>query len=89
MSCEKEVKYSEGVFCCEECSKIKPKLNIKIDEYYYNCSDGCCTNYGTITTVNELELPCHNQDAPTMIKQILEHLGYEVEMEFLYNGDDV
>jgi hypothetical protein len=89
MSCEKEVEYSEGVFCCEECSKIKPKLNIKIDEYSYKCGDGCCDHYGTVTTVNGMELPCHNQDAETMIRQILEHLGYEVEMESLYNGEEL
>lgn len=41
---------------------------------------GCCTNYGTITTVNGVELESHNQDSYTMIKQILEHLGYEVEI---------
>jgi hypothetical protein len=32
-------------------------------------------------------MPCHNQDAPTIIVQILEYLGYEVEMEYLFNGE--
>jgi len=59
---------------------MKPKLHINLNEYYYDCGDGCCTNYGTITTVNGVELEYHNQDAYTMIKQILEHLGYEVEI---------
>ena len=54
------------------------ELNIKIEEYNYACSDGCCLNYGTITTVNGIELPCHNQDTQTIVKQILEHLGYAV-----------
>lgn len=30
-----------------------------LDEYYYNCGDGCCTNYGTTTTVNGKELDQH------------------------------
>ena len=54
------------------------KLNIKIEEYSYECGDGCCLNYGTITTVNDVKLPCHNQDTETIVKQILEHLGYAV-----------
>jgi hypothetical protein len=59
---------------------MKPKLEINLNEYYYDCAEGCCTNYGTITTVNGVELESHNQDSYTMIKQILEHLGYEVEI---------
>jgi hypothetical protein len=67
--------------------KDKPVLNIKLEEYCHTCGDGCCTDYGTITTVNGEELPCHNQDASTIVKQILEHLGYKVEMEEEYNFD--
>ena len=52
---------------------MKPKLEINLNEYCYNCADGCCTNYGTITTVNRVELECHNQDTYKIIKQILEH----------------
>lgn len=37
-------------------------LKINLTEYGYSCGDGCCYNYGTITTVNGVELPCHNQD---------------------------
>mgnify|MGYP003338018832 CR=1 FL=1 len=43
-------------------------------------------NYGTITTVNGVELPCHNQNAETILKQVLEHLGYKVE---IVSSDDV
>jgi hypothetical protein len=56
-------------------------LKIKIEEYGYSCADGCCYNYGTITTVNDIELPCHNQDVETIVSQILTHLGYTVEFE--------
>lgn len=60
-------------------------LKVKLHEYGYSCSDGCCYNYGTITTVNDIELPCHNQDTETILRQVLEHLGYKVEID--YTGD--
>lgn len=61
-------------------------LKINLTEYGYSCGDGCCYNYGTITTVNGVELPFHNQDAVTILIQVLEHLGYKVEIEY---SDDV
>jgi hypothetical protein len=57
-------------------------LKIKLEEYDYKCTDGCCDHYGTITTINGVELPCHNTDTETIVKQILEHLGYKVEFEY-------
>ena len=63
----------------------KNKLNINLTEYTYDCSDGCCTTFGTITTVNGVELPYNNQDTETILRQVLEHLGYEVEIEYSYN----
>ncbi|HRH58105.1 MAG TPA: hypothetical protein PLS10_10645 [Chitinophagales bacterium] len=59
---------------------MKEKLQISFNEYYHNCSDGCCTTYGTVTIVNGVELEFHNQDIETIVRQILEHLGYEVEI---------
>lgn len=61
-------------------------LNINLHEYGYSCGDGCCYNYGTITTLNKTELPCHNQDAGTILRQVLEHLGYCVEITY---SDDI
>ena len=61
------------------------KLNISLAEYTYTCGDGCCTDFGTVTTVNGVELPCHNQDAETILRQVLEHLGYEVDIESSYD----
>ena len=60
------------------------KLKIKLTEYHYKCGDGCCDTFGTITEVNGVELPCHNQDAETILRQVLEHLGYDVEIESEY-----
>ena len=61
------------------------KLNISLTEYTYECGDGCCTNFGTVTTVNGVNLPFHNQDTATILQQVLEHLGYEVEIESKYD----
>ncbi len=63
------------------------KLNINLNDYEYKCGDGCCDNYGTITTIDGIELSCHNQDPGTIVKQILEHLGYEVKVTLSYNGE--
>jgi hypothetical protein len=61
------------------------KLKITFTEYGYSCGDGCCYNSGTITTVNGVELPLHNDDGETIAQQILEHLGYKVEVEYIYD----
>jgi len=61
------------------------KVKITLEEYYYDCADGCCTNYGTITTVNGEELDLHNQDVETILKGVLEKLGYDVEIESTYS----
>lgn len=61
-------------------------LKIKLHEYDYHCGDGCCSSYGTITTINNIELPCHNQDTGAILTQILEHLGYKVDIEY---SDDI
>lgn len=60
-------------------------LNIELEEYDYTCSDGCCHNYGTVTKVNGIELPIHNQDAETILSQVLTHLGYTVKIETKYD----
>jgi len=62
------------------------KVKIELNEYCYTCSDGCCTDYGTITKVNGEECDTHNQDAGTIVKQILEKLGYEVELIETYES---
>lgn len=83
--------YAEIYKECEVKKLNKPAvsgsvLKINLHEYGYSCGDGCCYNYGTVTTVNGNELPCHNQDAATILSQVLEHLGYTVEMSY---SDDV
>jgi hypothetical protein len=66
---------------------MKPtkKLTIRLEDYDSTCGDGCCYNFGTITTVNGVELPYNNQDTETILRQVLEHLGYEVDIEYSYD----
>ena len=33
-----------------------------------------------ITNINGVDLDCHNQDTQTILQQVLEHLGYEVDI---------
>ena len=69
----------------EQINANKDKLNISLTEYTYECGDGCCTNFGTVTAVNGVDLPYHNQDTQTILQQVLEYLGYEVEIESKYD----
>lgn len=66
---------------------MKEKLIIELNEYCYKCSDGCCTNYGTVVKVNGTEMPFHNQDTKTIIEQILQHIGYEVDIIETFDGE--
>jgi hypothetical protein len=57
-------------------------LYITFEDYDSICSDGCCHDYGTITTLNGIELECHNQDTESILMQILLHLNYNVTIEY-------
>jgi len=56
------------------------KVVIYIEDYFYDCADGCCTNYGTIVKVDGIEMPFHNSDTKTILEEVLRHLGFEVEI---------
>jgi hypothetical protein len=60
------------------------RVKITLQEYESYCGDGCCLDYGTITTVNGEELGFRNTDTETIVRGILEKLGYEVEIENVY-----
>lgn len=63
------------------------KLNIKFTDYEYPCGDGCCLDYGILTEINGETLDLRNTDMETQVRQILEHLGYEVNIETIYDRD--
>ena len=46
-----------------------------------------CEDYGTVTKVNGVKLPIMNQETGTIVKKILEHIGYEVEVIETYEFD--
>jgi hypothetical protein len=62
-------------------------LTINIHQYSYSSADGGSYNYGTITTLNGNELPCRNNDIESVIRQLLEHLGYNVEITLTEDHD--
>ena len=64
------------------------KIKIELDEYDYDCADGCCTNYGTIVTVSGEELTAHNSDTAMIIRNILSHMGYDAEVVEKFNGEE-
>lgn len=56
-------------------------IKIKLHEYNYSCTDGCCDYWGTRIFVNGEQLASESQDTATIVKAILEHLGHDVEIE--------
>jgi len=62
------------------------KIIIELEDYDYTCGDGCCYEYGTIVRVNGEELPFRNDDRETILKQVLEHLGYNAVIKDIKGG---
>lgn len=65
----------------------KPKVKITFEDYSYKCGDGCCDMWGTVTTVNGVELPFHNEDVDTIVEGILNALGYDCEVDRIFEED--
>jgi hypothetical protein len=57
---------------------FKQKLVIELNEYDYTGSSNDI--YGMVVKVNGVEMPYHNLDTSTILEEVLEHLGYEVEI---------
>lgn len=66
---------------------IDKRVTVEFNEYDYQCADGCCNTWGFEVRVNGVELDAQNLDVQTQVQQILEHLGYEVEIINKYNGE--
>ena len=60
------------------------QVKITFKHYESYCADGCCYDYGMVTKVNGEELDFRNTDTDTIVQGILEKLGYEVEIETIY-----
>ena len=70
-------------------------VKIELRNWHYQCSDGCCDNYGTYLYLNgkQLEHPDPEQydnkylgeDVPTALMAVLKELGYSVQIENTYD----
>ena len=63
---------------------MKKKVKITLEEWDYICADGCCSEYGMITTVNGIEVASHDTDTAVILEKVLKHLGIDVEVENIY-----
>lgn len=63
------------------------KVKIDIHEWTSECGDKCCFNYGTSVTVNGSRLFGENSDYESILVKVLEHLGYEVELNVKIDED--
>lgn len=60
---------------------MKPRITVRFEEWEYTCRDGCCYEWGTTVYINGEQVTQFNAGAPEAnIIEILEHLGYEVEI---------
>lgn len=66
----------------------KQKLSVILEDYDYSCTDGCCTMYGTRVFVNGEKLQAENTDTQTIVRGILEHLGYDAQVEHRDETDE-
>ncbi len=57
------------------------KTSIKLSKrpYYYQCGDGCCTEWGEIWYVNGVEV-CSGPCDDNRLQQLLDHLGYDARI---------
>lgn len=60
----------------------KQKIKLTFKDWDYTCGDGCCYDYGTDVFVNGEEVSTHQSNLEQTLRDVLEHLGYEVEIEY-------
>ena len=70
-----------------EFEEVQPTVNIEFKDWMHTCGDGCCTDYGTNTFVNGVELDIINEDLETVTEKIFTELGYKVTTNRTYHGD--
>jgi len=62
---------------------VNKRLSIKLEDWHYQCGDGCCDMYGTEIVLNGKK--CDNQyagdDVRTALEFVLTKLGYEVDID--------
>lgn len=62
---------------------VSKRLSIKLEDWHYQCGDGCCDMYGTGIALNDKV--CDNQYAgdnvQTALEFVLTELGYDVDID--------
>lgn len=62
---------------------VSKRLSIKLEDWHYQCGDGCCDMYGTEIALNKKV--CDNQyagdDVQKSLEFVLTELGYEVDID--------
>jgi hypothetical protein len=67
-------------------------VKIKLEEWHYQCGDGCCDDYGVYLSLNGKRLEHPNpeifyngyigMDVGIALEAVLKELGHEVEIEY-------
>lgn len=61
---------------------VKPKLTLSTERWEHTCGDGCCYSEGTEVRINgEAVTNGYFGDTDTLLRDTLEFLGYQVEVE--------
>ena len=53
---------------------------IILEEYFSSCADGCCSDYGTIVTVNGVELESRDLSTEVILCEVLKALGVKADI---------
>lgn len=61
---------------------------IVIRDYYYDCPEGCCGNYGTEVIVNEKLVGTYTGIDEDVVRDILKALDVEAKVEYIYDQQD-
>ncbi|MDQ0174408.1 hypothetical protein [Bacillus chungangensis] len=59
----------------------KPKLVLTREDWYHNCGDGCCFDFGADLYINDERVEgvdLSDESPEDALEAVLEHLGYEV-----------
>jgi hypothetical protein len=67
----------------------KPFVTVTLQPWDYTCGDGCCSESGQKVTVNGVEVTDYGNQDHVLIRSILEHLGYKVEIIGLDSDGEV
>lgn len=65
------------------------KLKVEFKEWSHTCADGCCHTWGMDVFINGEKISDGDfNDSTTIVLDVLKHLGYEVELEYLIEEDE-